>query len=173
MVLFIFTGIEQGKVMTETNIHEERRSLIMSEIMTPDKVNFHGNVHGGHVLSLLDRVAYACASRYSAKTIVTLSVDQVVFKQPIYVGELVICYANVNYVGNTSLEVGIRVVAENLLTKQSRHTNTCFFTMVALDENGKPTKVPALTLNNDVQKRRFEEALQRKAARLKLHAKDK
>ena len=150
--------------------HNDRRALIMSEIMTPDRVNFHGNVHGGYVLGLLDRVAYACASRYAAKTIVTLSVDQVVFKQPIYVGELVICYANVNYVGNTSLEVGIRVVCENLLTQVSRHTNTCFFTMVAIDENDKPTKVPPLTLNNDLQKRRFTEALQRKDLRLKLSA---
>jgi len=74
-----------------TDNHDDHRSLIMSEIMTPNMVNFHGNVHGGYVLALLDRVAYACASRYSAKTIVTLSVDQVVFKEPIHVGELVIC----------------------------------------------------------------------------------
>lgn len=154
--------------MSQDNTDDDRRSLTMSEIMTPDRVNFHGNVHGGHVLSLLDRVAYACASRYSAKKIVTLSVDQVVFKQPIYVGELVICYANVNYVGNTSLEVGIRVVAENLLTQVSRHTNTCFFTMVAIDnETGKPTRIQALPLRNDLQRKRFAEALERKEARLK------
>jgi len=154
--------------MTEHELHEDRRSLIMSEIMTPDMVNFHGNVHGGHVLSLLDRVAYACASRYSCKIIVTLSVDQVVFKQPIYVGELVICYANVNYVGNTSMEVGIRVVAENLITQKSRHTNTCFFTMVAIDDQGKPTQVKPLTIENPLQQRRYDEALQRKANRLKV-----
>ncbi|MDR3478809.1 MAG: acyl-CoA thioesterase [Gammaproteobacteria bacterium] len=154
--------------MTENN-HDDRRSLIMSEIMTPDMVNFHGNVHGGYVLALLDRVAYACASRYSAKTIVTLSVDQVVFKEPIHVGELVICYSSVNYVGNTSLEIGIRVIAENLITQNSRHTNTCYFTMVALDDNGKPTKVPPLPLLNDTQKRRFEEALTRKQSRLLAH----
>jgi acyl-CoA hydrolase len=154
--------------MTENN-HDDRRSLVMSEIMTPDMVNFNGNVHGGYVLALLDRVAYACASRYSAKTIVTLSVDQVVFKEPIHVRELVICYASVNYVGNTSLEIGIRVVAEDLITRNSRHTNTCYFTMVALDENGKPTKVPELPLLNDTQKRRFEEALTRKQSRLLAH----
>lgn len=151
--------------MTENN-HENRRSLIMSEIMTPNMVNFHGNIHGGYVLSLLDRVAFACAARYVGGNVVTLSVDQVVFKEPIYVGELVICYATINYVGKTSMEVGIRVIAENLMTSQCRHTNTCYFTMVAVDENGKPTRAPELTLENDTQKRRFEEALNRKAFRL-------
>src|SRR5690348_13533636 len=120
---------------------QDRRELTMSEIMTPDMLNFRGFVHGGYILSLLDRVAYCCAARYAAKNVVTLSVDQVVFKQPINVGELVNFFASVNYVGKTSLEIGIRVVAENLLTGQIRHTNTCFFTMVAVDENGKPTPV--------------------------------
>lgn len=150
--------------MTEN--HDDRRSLIMSQIMTPDMVNFQGNIHGGYLLSLLDRVAYACAARYAGKTVVTLSVDQVVFKEPIHVSELVICYATVNYVGTTSMEVGIRVVAENILTQVIRHTNTCFFTMVAVDEAGKPTKITPLSLNTDTQKRRFEEALQRKEYRL-------
>jgi acyl-CoA hydrolase len=155
--------------MTENETSNDGRTLVMSEVMTPDKVNFNGNVHGGYLLLLLDRVAYACAARYAAKTIVTLSVDQVFFKEPIYVGELVICYAAVNYVGNTSLEVGIRVVAENLLTRNSRHTNTCYFTMVALGDDGRPTSVTPLTLNNTSQQRRHDEALQRKKARLQLH----
>lgn len=152
--------------MTENN-HENRRSLIMSEIMTPNMVNFHGNIHGGYLLSLLDRVAFACAARYVGGKVVTLSVDQVVFKEPIYVGELVICYATINYVGKTSMEVGIRVIAENLMTSNCRHTNTCYFTMVAVDENGKPTRAPELTIENETQKRRFEEALKRKEFRLK------
>lgn len=150
--------------MTEN--HDDHRSLIMSQIMTPDMVNFQGNIHGGYLLSLLDRVAYACAARYAAKTVVTLSVDQVFFKEPIHVGELVLCYASVNYVGTTSMEVGIRVVAENIFTQVSRHTNTCFFTMVAVDDAGKPTKITPLTLNNETQKRRFDEALLRKQSRL-------
>jgi len=154
--------------MTEQNEHENRRSLIMSEIMTPNMVNFHGNIHGGYILSLLDRVAYACAARYAGLNIVTLSVDQVVFKEPIHVGELVIFYACVNYVGKSSIEVGIRVVAEDLMTNHSRHTNSCYFTMVAVDEQGKPTPAPPLALHNETQKRRFEEALERKKARLKL-----
>ena len=150
---------------------EDRRELTMSEIMTPDMLNFRGFVHGGYILSLLDRVAYSCAARYAAKNVVTLSVDQVVFKQPINVGELVIFFASVNYVGRTSLEIGIRVVAENILTGQTRHTNTCFFTMVAVDETGKPTPVKPLVLNTDLQKKRHAEAIMRKEARLRLNHK--
>jgi acyl-CoA hydrolase len=155
--------------MSDNELHQDHRSLIMSEIMTPSMVNFHGHVHGGYVLSLLDRVAYGCAARYSGKRVVTLSVDQVFFREPIYVGELLICYAKVNYAGKTSMEIGIRVMAENLLTRQARHTNTCYFTMVAVDENGKPTEVSPLSLNTDTQKRRFNEALTRKQARLKMN----
>lgn len=153
--------------MTHNGSDDDRRSLVMSEIMTPEMVNFQGNVHGGYLLKLLDRVAYVCASRYSGKPTVTLSVDQVVFKEPIHVGELVTFYANVNYVGRTSMEIGIRIVAENFLTNKIRHTNTSYFTMVAVDDNGRPTKAPPLTINNELQKRRYEAALLRKQARLK------
>ncbi len=159
--------------MTETEFEKDPRSLVMSEIMPMNWVNYNGNIHGGYLLGLLDRVAYACSTRYSAKPTVTLSVDQVFFKEPLYVGELVIFYATVNYVGTTSMEIGIRVVAENLLTRTSRHTNTCFFTMVAIDEHGKPTKVPPLTLNTETQKRRFNEALARRQTRLKMNASQK
>ena len=146
---------------------DDRRALITAEMMTPDMANFHGNVHGGHLLKLLDHVAYACASRYSGKNIVTLSVDQVTFKQPIHVGELVSFYASINYVGRSSMEVGIRVVAENLFTHARRHTNTCFFTMVALDEVGKPTPISPLTIENETQQRRYDAACARRAERLK------
>jgi acyl-CoA hydrolase len=154
--------------MTETEVNKDRRTVIMSEIMAPDKVNFYGYIHGGYILQLLDRVAYACAARYSGKNTMTLSVDQVFFKQPIHVGELVIFYANINFVGNTSMEVGIRVVAENLFTSQSRHTNTCYFTMVAVNEKGKPIKVPPLEIRNELEKRRFEEGKIRRENRLKM-----
>jgi acyl-CoA hydrolase len=151
----------QGNDLTDDN-----RSIVMAEIMTPEMANFHGNVHGGHILKLLDRVAYACAARYSGKYIVTLSVDQVIFKEAIHVGELISFYAAVNYVGTSSIEVGIRVIAENLATQQKRHTNTCYFTMVALDEQGKPTKAPPLSLNTETEKRRYQGALLRKEARM-------
>lgn len=136
---------------------DDRRSLVMAEVMTPDTANFAGNVHGGHILKLLDEVAYACASRYSGHYVVTLSVDQVLFKKPVHVGQLVSFLARVNYVGRTSMEVGVKVIAEDLLTGEKTHTNSCFFTMVAVDENLKPAKVPPLDIRNATEKRRFEE----------------
>lgn len=154
---------------------QDSRSLIMSEIMSPDKANFSGHVHGGHLMQLLDRVAYACAARYAGKYMVTLSVDQILFKEPIFVGELVIFYASINYVGTSSLEVGIRVISENLITQQQRHTNTCYFTMVAVDKaTGKPTPInKPLELRNEVEQFRAEEAKIRKAMRMDYQAKHK
>ena len=149
--------------------NHNHRSLTMSEVMTPEKVNFSGNIHGGYILKLIDQVAYACASRYSGRYVVTLSVDQVLFKKPVYLGELVTCYASVNYVGKTSMEIGIKVVAENLAARERRHTNSCYVTMVAVDEALKPTAVKPLTLENDTQRRRFEEGKLRKETRLQAY----
>jgi acyl-CoA hydrolase len=106
----------------------------MTFLMTPDMANFSGHVHGGAILKLLDQVAYACAARYCKNYVVTASLDQVIFKEPIKVGELVTFRANVNYVGRTSMEIGIKVIAENLTTQEVRHTNSCYFTMVAKKE---------------------------------------
>lgn len=100
--------------------------LSMTVLMTPDMANFSGNVHGGTLLKYLDEVAYACASRYAGRYVVTLSVDQVIFREPIHVGELVTFLASVNYTGNTSMEVGIKVVTENIRERSVRHTNSCF-----------------------------------------------
>lgn len=136
--------------------------LYMSVLMTPDMANFIGNVHGGDLLKMLDQVAYACASRYSGSYVVTLSVDQVMFLEPIYVGELVTFAASVNYVGRTSMEIGIRVEAEDVRARTIRHTNSCYFTMVAVDDNGKPTPIPPLNVKNALQKCRFDAALERK-----------
>lgn len=118
--------------------------LTMTVLMTPDTANFAGNVHGGTILKLLDQVAYACASRYAARYVVTLSVDQVMFRQPVYVGELVTFLAAVNYTGSTSMEVGIKVIAEDIRSQAVRHVNSCFFTMVAVDDERKPVAVPPL-----------------------------
>ncbi len=134
--------------------------------MTPDMANFIGNVHGGDLLKMLDQVAYACASRYSGSYVVTLSVDQVMFREPIYVGELVTFAASINYVGRTSMEVGIRVEAEDVRARTIRHTNSCYFTMVAIDDNGKPTPVPALEIKNEMQQCRFDAGLARKELRM-------
>lgn len=150
-----------------------QKSLTMSILMTPDMANFMGNVHGGDLLKLLDRVAYACAARYTGTEIVTLSVDRVLFKEPIHVGELVTFSAQVNYVGHSSMEVGVKVEAEDLKTGKIRHTNSCFFTMVAIDkETTRPTTVPPLELTSDVCKRRYKEAELRRALRKEFEEKD-
>lgn len=149
--------------MNEPIFHEHR--LSMTVLMTPDMVNFSGKVHGGAVLRLLDQVAYACASRYCGHYVVTLSVDQVYFRQPILVGELVTFLAAVNYTGRTSMEVGIKVIAEDARKRTQRHVMSSFFTMVAVGENGEPIQVPTLVPATDKEKQRFEAAKDRKKLR--------
>jgi acyl-CoA hydrolase len=133
--------------------------LSMTVLMTPDMANFSGNVHGGTILKLLDQVAYACAARYAGSYagsyVVTLSVDQVIFRQPIHVGELVTFLAAVNYTGTSSMEIGIKVVAEHIRDKVMRHANSCFFTMVAVDDAGKATPVTPLRPGNTEECRRY------------------
>jgi acyl-CoA hydrolase len=132
--------------------------LSMTVLMTPDTANFAGNVHGGTILKLLDQVAYACASRYSGCYVVTMRIDSVTFRQPIHVGELVTFLASVNYTGRTSMEVGIKVMAENIRTQEVRHVNSCFFTMVAVDDNRKPIVVPPLRPFTPEERRRWDAA---------------
>ncbi|MCL7461392.1 acyl-CoA thioesterase [Pseudomonas sp. NW5] len=144
--------------------------LSMTVLMTPDKANFSGNVHGGTLLKYLDEVAYACASRYAGQYVVTLSVDQVTFRQPVHVGELVTFLASVNYTGTTSMEVGIKVITEDIRSRSVRHTNSCFFTMVAVDGDGQPTAVPPLEPQTPDEKRRFAQAQQRRQIRQELEA---
>jgi acyl-CoA hydrolase len=144
--------------------------LSMTVLMTPDMANFSGNVHGGTVLKFLDQVAYACASRYAGCYVVTLSVDQVMFRQPIHVGELVTFLASVNYTGTSSMEVGIKVLAENIRTQQTRHANSCFFTMVAVDDERKPVPVRALPIETADQQRRHAAAKVRKQLRQEFNA---
>jgi len=141
---------------------EREKTLTMSLLMTPDKANFVGNVHGGVMLKMLDETAYACATRYAGAYVVTLAVDQVTFKQPVHIGELVTFLASVNYTGHTSLEIGVKVIAEDIKTRQRRHTNSCYFTMVALDEQGKSTPVPSLEPTTEEEKRRCAAAKRRR-----------
>ena len=143
--------------------------LTMTVLMTPDMANFSGNVHGGTILKLLDQVAYACASRYAGRYVVTLSVDQVMFRQPIHVGELVTFLASVNYTGTSSMEVGIKVISENIRQGSTRHVNSCFFTMVAM-EDGKPVQVAALNPSSPEEVRRHDAAQQRRGLRKELAA---
>ena len=139
--------------------------LTMTVLMTPDMANFSGNVHGGTILKLLDQVAYACASRYAGRYVVTLSVDQVTFRQAIHVGELVTFLAAVNYTGTSSMEVGIKVVAEDIRSQGKRHANSCFFTMVAVGDDGKPVPVAPRVPGDADERRRFDAALVRRQLR--------
>lgn len=138
------------------------RDLSMTVLMTPDMVNFSGNVHGGAMLKLLDQVAYACAVRYSGRYAVTLAVEKVVFKQPVHVGELATFLARINHVGKTSMEVGIKVVTENPRNGECRHVMSCFFYMISVDENRKPVELESFTPQTEGDKERWTAALKRK-----------
>jgi acyl-CoA hydrolase len=153
---------------TESPMDLPAHQLTMTVLMTPDTANFAGNVHGGTILKLLDQVAYACASRYAGRYVVTLSVDQVVFRRPIHVGELVTFLAAVNHTGTSSMEIGIKVLAENIRTQDKRHVNSCFFTMVAVDDERKPVPVPALQPVTPDERRRYEAAKVRKQLRQEM-----
>ncbi len=144
---------------------KQEKTLSMTVLMTPDMANFAGNVHGGTLLKLLDQAAYACAAKYCKNYVVTAALDQVFFKQNVNVGELVTFYARVNYVGRSSMEIGVKVVAEHLRTYEKRYTTSCFFTMVAIDENGKSIEVPRLELETDAEKRLYAAAQMRKQLR--------
>lgn len=134
----------------------------ITELMIPSYANFGGKIHGGIILSIMDKVAYACATKHAGNYCVTVSVDTVDFLQPIEVGDLVSLMARVNYVGRTSLVIGIKVTAENVKQKIVKHTNTSYFTMVAKDDDDKPAPVPGLKLTSEVDIRRFAEYILRK-----------
>ncbi len=146
--------------MTPRKVSHSRTTL--TELMIPSYANFGGKIHGGILLSLMDKVAYACASRHAGTYCVTVSVDNVNFLQAVDVGDLVSLHASVNFVGRTSMVVGIKVIAENVHTGVQKHTNTSYFTMVAKDEAGKPTPVPPLLLETREDARRFLEAIKRR-----------
>jgi len=134
----------------------------ITELMIPSYANFGGKIHGGILLSLMDKVAYACASRHSGAYCVTVSVDGVDFLKPVSVGELVSLKASINYVGTSSMVIGIKVISENVKSGKVQHTNTSYFTMVAKDENDAPTAVPQLVLETETDIRRFVEAIYRR-----------
>jgi len=136
--------------------------------MMPHQVNNHGNVFGGVVLSMVDRAAGVAAMRHSGRPCVTVSIDRVDFKEPIFTGEVVTCKARVNFVGRTSMEIGVRVEAENPMTREARHTNSCYLTFVAIDANHRPVPVPPLKLETKEDERRFREGKKRRDARIAL-----
>lgn len=134
----------------------------LTELMIPSYANFGGKIHGGIMMSLMDKVAYVCSAKHAGAYCVTASVEDIDFLAPVEVGELVSLMASVNYVGKTSLVVGIRVISENVKTHEVKHTNTSYFTMVAMNEDHTPLRVPGLILRTDVEIRRFYQGLHRK-----------
>lgn len=129
--------------------------IILTELMLPSHSNFSGKIHGGFILSLMDKAAFASASKFSSHYCVTASINRVDFLNPIEVGELVTMKASVNYVGNSSMVVGIRVESENIRTGIVKHCNSSYFSMIAKDENGKSVKVPGLLISDFDVLRRF------------------
>jgi acyl-CoA hydrolase len=137
-----------------------------SELMMPQDANILGHVFGGAILALMDKCAAVAAFRHARSNCVTASIDRVDFKEPIHVGDLVVMKASVNFAGRTSMEVGVRVEAEDLLTGRRRHTNSCYLTFVAIDRNGRPVEVPPVIAETDDEKRRYDAAQARRKRRL-------
>ena len=141
--------------------HSKESQISITELMLPSHSNFSGKIHGGHILNLMDQIAFACASKHSRNYCVTASVNKVDFLNPIEVGELVTLKASVNYTGRTSMVVGLRVESENIQSGKIKHCNSSYFTMVAKDENGKNVKIPGLILDTEQSIRRFARSIAR------------
>ncbi len=152
--------------MTPKPVRQSQTTI--TELMIPAYANFGGKIHGGIILSLMDKVAYACASKHAGTYCVTVTVDRVEFLQPVEVGELVSLHASVNYVGRSSMIVGIRVEALNVKTSVVKHTNSSYFTMVAKGDDDKPTEVAPLLLQSEEDVRRFIECMRMKEIRTKV-----
>jgi uncharacterized protein (TIGR00369 family) len=154
--------------MTESSKPVSISKTTITELMIPSYANFGGKIHGGILLSMMDKVAYACASKHAGTYCVTVSVDKVEFLQPVEVGELVSLHASVNHVGNSSMVIGIRVEAQNVKLGTIKHTNSCYFTMVAKGDDEKPVQVPRLILENREEVKRFIEAMKMKEIKAKV-----
>jgi len=154
-----------GKTVRET-------SVTMAQVMLPQDANPAGNVHGGVVMKLIDTAAAVVASRHARSNTVTASLDRLDFHHPVFVGDLLFLKASINMAGRTSMEIGVRVEAENFITGEVRHTSSAYLTFVALDENSRPKAVPPLVFENDDETRRNQEALMRKKLRLEQKTKE-
>ncbi|MGC2061916.1 MAG: acyl-CoA thioesterase [Thermodesulfovibrionales bacterium] len=141
-------------------------SVIIAQVMLPQDANPAGNIHGGVIMKLIDTTAAVVASRHARCNTVTASIDRLDFHHPVYIGDLLFFRAGINMAGRTSMEIGVRVEAENYVTGEVRHTASAYLTFVALDKDGRPTSVPPLILETDDEKRRNREATLRKESRL-------
>lgn len=139
----------------------EESQITLTQLMLPSNSNFSGKIHGGFILSLMDQIAFACASKHSRNYCVTASVNKVDFLNPIEVGELITLKASINYTGRTSMVVGVRIESENIQTGEKKHCNSSYFTMVAKDENGKNVPIPGIILDSKDKVRRFARSIAR------------
>lgn len=146
--------------------------VTLSQLMQLDHANLRGDVHGGWIMKLADEAGALAAMRHAQARVVTVAIDQMVFREPIRIGDLVRLEAEVTYVGTTSIESRVEVIAEDPLTGKRTHTNTAYLVYVALDENGRPRPVPRLIAETDSEKRRMREGRERQARRLKLRAQE-
>jgi acyl-CoA hydrolase len=138
----------------------------MHQLMLPEHANAYGNVHGGEIVKTVDEAGGIAAMRHAQRPCVTIAIDEMSFVSPVHVGHLLSCDASINWAGRTSLEVGVKVHAENPITGEVMHTNSAYLVYVAIDDAGRPTEVPPLILETDEDRRRNEEAKARQAARL-------
>jgi acyl-CoA hydrolase len=157
----------EDQVEKDAAMNDRQTTVSMTVLITPDMANFSGNVHGCGILKILDQVAFACASTYARSYVVTLSVDRVLSREAIHVGDLVTFSATVNYTGRTSMEIGIRVDTVDIRRGTSRHANSCYFTMVAVDSDGRAVEIPALQPKDQVDVKRFQAAHRRRKAQHK------
>jgi len=140
--------------------------ITLSQLMQPQHANSAGNVHGGWIMKLVDEAGALACMRFANRRVVTVAIDQMMFRQPIHIGNLVTLTAEVSYTGRTSMEAEVQVVAENPITGEQTHTNTAYLVYVALDDNGNPAEVPQLIPETAAQRERMKQAQARQAFRL-------
>ena len=156
----------EGKKISESRV-------IMGQVMNPENANPAGNVHGGDIMKLIDTAGGVAATRHARAHVVTASIDRLDFHYPVYIGDVLTLKASVNYVGKTSMEVGVRVEAENPITGITRHTGSAYLTFVALDAGKRPMPLPTLILETDEDRYRHKEAEERRQMRLAEKKKEK
>jgi uncharacterized protein (TIGR00369 family) len=149
----------EGKTISESRV-------VMAQVMNPESANPAGNVHGGNIMKLIDTAGAVAATRHARAHVVTASIDRLDFHHPVFVGDFLTLKASVNFVGKTSMEIGVRVEAENPITGETRHTGSAYLTFVALDQNNRPRQLPQLVLETDADRRRHQEAESRRKTRL-------
>src|SRR5512134_608781 len=158
---------ERPTAMPESPKPIRASRVTISQLMHPEHANLLGNIHGGWIMKLVDEAGALACMRHAQRKVVTVAIDSMVFRQPIRIGDLIIINAEVSYVGRTSLEAEVQVLAENPITGERTHTNTAYLVYVALDDAGRPTPVPPLQAETDEERQKMERARERQQQRLK------